>query len=78
MVGNGRDDDGARGVSSQYLQTYCGNDRYKQRKQGMGVGLGGSGIESCMYLADKEVCEELADNNRKVYSSNTDIQTLYR
>ena len=44
----------------------------------MGVVLGGSGVGSCMDLANKGVCEELSGNNSKLYSRDTDIQTLYR
>ena len=74
MDGDGRHDDGDRGVLSQDHNIDCNNDRQKGRQRGMGVGLGEHSIGDQGYLADKGVCEEETGNNHTVCRRDTDIQ----
>ena len=78
MGGDGRDDDSARGISSQDRKTDCGNDSEEGQWWIMGVGLGVHGVGGCRYLFGKGVSEEAASNNCRVCIRETDIQHFYR
>ena len=78
MGGDGRNADGARGISSQDHETDCGDDSEEGHQQGMGVGLGGYGIGYHGYLANKVVRKESEGKNHGICSRETNIKTLYR
>ena len=78
MGGDGRDDDSARGISSQDRKTDCGNDSEEGQWWIMGVGLGVHGVGGCRYLFGKGVSEEAESNNCRVCIRETDIQHFYR
>ena len=78
MGGDGRDDDGARGISSHYRQIDCSNDTNKGRQRGMVVRISGHGIGSYKAVSNKGAHEEAEGNNNGVCSKETNIQNLYR
>ena len=67
MGGDGCDDDGSIGISSQNCKTDYGNDIEEGRRQGMRVCLGGCGIEGYKALENKGVREEAAEKLRSIY-----------
>ena len=78
MIGDGHDDDGDIGISSQYRKTDCGNNSEEGIWRGTGMGLSGRRVGCYMYLADKGVRDEVAGNSIGVCSRDTDIMFLYR
>ena len=73
---DGRNDDGAIGISSQDSQMYCGNNIKKGQRRGRGVGPGGRGVRSYRDLAYKGVREEVEGKNCGVCSMETEIRNL--
>ena len=78
MGGDGHNDDGDRGISSQDIQTGCGDDSEEGQWRGMGMCLSGRVIGDHGDLADKGVHEELSVSNSRICSRETNIQIFYQ
>ena len=76
MGGDGLNNDGARGISSQDCKTGCGNNREEGIRQGMGVVLGECGIGDHGSLENKGVREE-AEGKISEYAAGRPIYKLY-
>ena len=63
MGGDGRYDDGDRGILSQDCKTDFGKECKEGQRWGIRVDLGGHGAGSIRGFSDKGVCAEAAGNN---------------
>ena len=78
MIGDGHEDDGDIGISSQYRKTGCRDESEEGQWRGVEVVIGGCCIGGNRDLADKGVCGEVIGNHCVVCCRGGDLQTMYK
>ena len=68
MGSDGHNDDGARGILPQGLNTDCRNDNKEGQRRVIGLGFVGCGAGVNRDLTDNRVHEEATGKNCRVYS----------